>query len=172
MLSILDVACRTWPRNSKLLPWMYIFFIQGLGKRKNRNSQHYQNTRDLLMWSEGNEPLVSTYRSQYLFTPGPSKDPCNDVEPLHIRNNLGVQRRQLRVRSTPPRSQTAPLLTWNATDEFLHVKPLVGSQTNRFADHVASQKARLGRASQRQMSSSTTLNPIVSETITPLNMTV
>ena len=87
---------------------------------------------------------VTTYRLQYSSSPK-QQQPCNDNEPLHIRGNLALKRRQLRVNSTlPPRSRTAPLLAWNSSDEFLEVKPLVGSRSNRYANHAASQPIKCG----------------------------
>ena len=144
---------------------------QGLGKRKTNNYQSNKNTRDLLTWSDRSEPLISTYRSQFSLAPTP-RDPCNEHEPLHIRSNVGMQRRQLRVRSTiPPRAKTAPLLAWNSTDEFLEVKPLVGCRSNRYADHTATQNSIYGVPSispKRNRIPST----VVQESVTPLNNTV
>lgn len=140
--------------------------IQGLGKRKVTSSHHYKNTRDLLTWSDRNEPFLSTYHSQFSPTPPPSKGTYNSTEPLHVRSNLEAQRRQLRVRSTPPRAQTAPLLAWNTTDEFLHVKPLVGSRTNRFADRISTRKVRFtGTLIPQTVSASASQSSVVSETV-------
>ena len=144
---------------------------QGLGRRKTNNFQSNKNTQNLLTWSDHSEPLISTYRSQFSLAPTQGH-PCNDREPLHIRTNVGTQRRQLRVRSTiPPRAKTAPLLAWNSTDEFLEVKPLVGCRSNRYADHTATQNSIYGIASispkRNQISSR-----VVEETVTPLNKTV
>lgn len=147
------------------------YFGMGLGKRKNSSSHHYKNTRELLMWSDKKEPFLSTYRSQFSPASPPPKATCNTTEPLHVRSNLGVQRRQLRVRSTPaPRAQTASLLAWNTTDEFINVKPLVGSRTNRFADHTTSQRVRsTGTLIPPTLPVSTSQSSVVSETVTPLN---
>lgn len=87
---------------------------------------------------------VTTYRLQYLSSPK-QQQPCNDNEPLHIPGNIALKRRQLRVHSTlPPRARTAPLLAWNCSDEFLEVKPLVGSRSNRYANHAANQPSKCG----------------------------
>lgn len=121
------------------------------------------------MWSDRNEPFLSTYRSQFSPTPPPSKGTYNNIEPLHIRTNLATQRRQLRVHSTPPRAQTAPLLAWNTTDEVLYVKPLVGSCTNRFADRFSSRKVRFtGTSIPQTVPASASQSCDVSETITVL----
>ncbi|XP_028398032.1 uncharacterized protein LOC114521710 [Dendronephthya gigantea] len=147
------------------------YFGMGLGKRKTNNYQCNKNTRDLLTWSDCREPFISTYRSQYSLSPTP-QEPCNVSEPLHVRGNLGTQRRQLRVHSTiPPRAKTAPLLAWNSTDDFLEVKPLVGCRSNRYADHTASQNSvySLSSISPKR---NPIHNTVVQETVTPLNNTV
>ena len=144
---------------------------QGLGKRKTNNYQCNKNTRDLLTWSDRSEPLISTYRSQYSLTPTP-REPCNDQEPLHIKSDLTTQRRQLRVRSTiPPRAKTAPLLAWNSTDEFLEVKPLVGSRSNRYADHTATQNS-IYSVTSIMPTRNPLHNNVVQETVTPFNKIV
>ncbi|CAB3991566.1 Hypothetical predicted protein [Paramuricea clavata] len=147
------------------------YFGMGLGKRKSNNYQRNKNTKDLLTWSDRSEPLVSTYRSQFSLTPKP-RELCNDQEPLHIRGNLGTQRRQLRVRTTiPPRAKTAPLLAWNSTDEFLEFKPLVGCRSNRYADLTATQNSIYG-VSSISPNRKPVSNTVIQETVMPLNNTV
>lgn len=147
------------------------YFVMGLGKRKSDNYQRNKNTRDLLTWSDRSEPLVSTYRSQFSLTPK-LRESCNDQEPLHIRGNLGTQRRQLRVRSTiPPRAKTTPLLAWNSTDEFLEAKPLVGCRSNRYADLTATQNSIYG-VSSISPNRKPISNTVIQETVMPLNNTV
>ena len=106
--------------------------FQGMGKRKYvqpGQTQLTKSTRDLITW-RGNESTdsVSTYRAHY---PSSRPSSCifgfNETEPIHVRSNLDLRRRQLRASSAPPsQRRTAPLLAWNEPDEAHHGKPGVG----------------------------------------------
>lgn len=76
--------------------------------------------------------------------------------------------------SIPPRARTAPLLAWNSTDEFLEVKPLVGSRSNRYADLTAGKNSPYSVASimPNRRDYSDQRKTVVQETVTPLNNTV
>lgn len=149
-----------------------------MGKRKYLQpgqTQHTKSTRDIITW-RGNESTnsVSTYRSDYRSC---ARASCafNETEPIHVRSNLELRRRQLRAASAPPsQRRTAPLLAWNEPDETQHGKPGVGlrqpirdqgmsySSATPFA-HTAPAAVR----SQTAPSQSFT----VSETIVPLGTT-
>lgn len=148
-----------------------------MGKRKYvqpGQTQHTKSTRDLLTW-RGNEPtdLLSTYRSQYS-TSRPSSCNFNDSEPIHVRSNLELRRRQLRVSSAPPsQRRTAPLLAWNEPDESHHGKPGVGVR-QRIGEHggfaSATPFAHTAPAAPGR-SQTPSQSFTVSETIVPLNTT-
>lgn len=165
-------------RNS-MDPLLFVTF-QGMGKRKYvqpGQTQHTKSTRDLITW-RGNESTdpVSTYRAHY---PTSRPSSCvfgfNETEPIHVRSNLELRRRQLRASSAPPsQRRTAPLLAWNEPDEAHHGKPGVGvrqptrecgggfASTTPFA-HTAPAAVRSQTPSQQSFT--------VSETIVPLNST-
>ncbi|XP_001634640.2 uncharacterized protein LOC5514453 [Nematostella vectensis] len=108
------------------------FFGMGLGKRKYTRAsagiatQHTKSTQDLITWrGNENDSMVSTYRTH--FEKNPAITPIiNETEPVHIRSNLNLRRRQLRAASAPPTRQAPPLLAWNEPDEAFYAKPGVG----------------------------------------------
>ena len=152
--------------------------FQGMGKRKYLHpgqSQHTKSTRDIITW-RGNEcpNPTSTYRSDF---PSSLRTTFgfNDTEPIHVRSNLGLRRRQLRAGSAPPsHRRTAPLLAWNEPDDAQHGKPGVGlrqpirNQGSTFVSETPfAHTAPAALRSQTVPSQSFT----VSETIVPLNTT-
>ena len=149
--------------------------LQGLGKRKYYNSsasQHAKSTRNLMEW-KGNESngLVSTYRSHFDTAPSFSPAHTNESEPVHVRANIGLRRRQLRVSSAPPtQRRTAPLLAWNEPDESFHTKPGVGLR-QRGSSLGSSYSTATPFAQTAPVSASPAQNYTVSETVTPLNCT-
>lgn len=149
-----------------------------MGKRKYLQpgqSHHAKSTRDIITW-RGNEcpNPTSTYRSDF---PSSSRTTClfNETEPIHVRSNLGLRRRQFRAASAPPsQRRTAPLLAWNEPDEAQHGKPGVGLRQpirNQGSSCVSetpfAHTAPAALRSQTAPSQSYT----VSETIVPLNTT-
>lgn len=150
-----------------------------MGKRKYvqpGQTQHTKSTRDLITWrgNESSDP-VSTYRAHY---PSSRPSSCvfgfNETEPIHVRSNLELRRRQLRASSAPPsQRRTAPLLAWNEPDEAHHGKPGVGVRQpiresgGGFASSTPfAQTAPVAVRSQTPSQSFT-----ISETIVPLSTT-
>jgi len=155
------------------------YFGMGMGKRKYvqpGQTQHTKSTRDLITWrgNESSDP-VSTYRAHY---PSSRPSSCvfgfNETEPIHVRSNLELRRRQLRASSAPPsQRRTAPLLAWNEPDEAHHGKPGVGVRQpiresgGGFASSTPfAQTAPAAVRSQTPSQSFT-----ISETIVPLSTT-
>ena len=149
-----------------------------MGKRKQLQSgqtQHTKSTRDIITW-RGNEcpNPTTTYRSDYPTT-SRNVTNLNESEPIHVRSNLGLRRRQFRAASAPPsQRRTAPLLAWNEPDESQHGKPGVGlrqpirNQRPNFTSetpfaHTAPPAVK-SQSAQNE-------NFTVSETIVPLNTT-
>ena len=169
---------RRFKRNVILKTLLFVTF-QGMGKRKYvqpGQTQHTKSTRDLITW-RGNESTdpVSTYRAHY---PSSRPSSCvfgfNETEPIHVRSNHELRRRQLRASSAPPsQRRTAPLLAWNEPDEAQHGKPGVGVRQpiresgGGFASSTPfAQTAPAAVRSQTPSQSFT-----VSETIVPLSTT-
>lgn len=154
-----------------------LVLFQGMGKRKYLQpgqTQHTKSTRDIITW-RGNEcpNPSSTYRSDYQTSSRISCD-FNDNEPIHVRSNLELRRRQLRAASAPPsQRRTAPLLAWNEPDEAQHGKPGVGLRTVR--DHGSSFASATSFAHTAPAAVQSRTAPsesfTVSETIVPLNTT-
>lgn len=117
--------------NVNLRTLLFVTF-QGMGKRKYvqpGQTQHTKSTRDLITWRGNESPHpVSTYRAHYpISRPSSCVFGSNETEPIHVRSNLELRRRQLRASSAPPsQRRTAPLLAWNEPDEAHHGKPGVG----------------------------------------------
>lgn len=133
-------------------------------------SSHHKNTRDLITWrGNENDSMRTTYRSHFERSCTPSAETWNEVEPLHIRTNLHLQRRHVRAASAPPPRQptAAPLLAWNDLDETYSSKPGVGSRILRNQRTFE----RPSLLSQSAPPSAPTSGYTVSETLTPLNTT-
>lgn len=154
------------------------YFGMGMGKRKQLQSgqtQHSKSTRDIITW-RGNEcpNPTSTYRSDY---PTTSRNVTNfnETEPIHVRSNLGLRRRQFRAASAPPsQRRTAPLLAWNEPDEAQHGKPGVGlRQPIRNQRPNFTSETPFAHTTPSAVKSQSTVkdNFTVSETIVPLNTT-
>ena len=153
--------------------------FQGMGKRKYLQpgqSQHTKSTRDIITW-RGNEcpNPTSTYRSDF---PSSLRTTCgfNDTEPIHLRSNLGLRRRQIRAASAPPsHCRTAPLLAWNEPDEAQHAgksgvglrQPIRNQESTFVSETPFAQTAPAALRSQTAPSQSFT----VSETIVSLSTT-
>lgn len=158
------------------------FFRMGLGKRKYFASSAHQQTKptaDLLTW-RGNESkgMLSSYRAEYK-TPGPTLNATgvNSTEPLHVRSNLGLRRRQYRVATAPPahahrRAMTAPpLLAWNEPDATLHGKPGVGARPLSETQRQRPGGYVMETPWARTLEPTQTNKYAISETVTPLAMT-
>lgn len=154
------------------------YFGMGMGKRKylySSETQHTKSSRDIITW-RGNEcpSPTTTYRADFPSTSRITSN-LNESEPIHVRSNLELRRRQLRATSAPPsHRRTAPLLAWNEPDESQHGKPGVGirqpirNQRPSFASETPfAHTAPAAVRSQTAPSQSFT----VSETIVPLNAT-
>ena len=152
--------------------------LQGMGKRKYvqpGQTQHTKSTRDLITWrgNESKDP-VSTYRSDFPVSRPSTCASVNEMEPIHVRSNLELRRRQLRATSAPPsQRRTAPLLAWNEPDESHHGKPGVGIR-QPIREHGGSFTsstpfAHTAPAAVRSQTPSQTFT--VSETIVPLSTT-
>lgn len=153
--------------------------LQGMGKRKylqTGQTQHTKSTQNLITW-RGNESTdpSSTYRAHYPPSrPSTSCSGFNESEPIHVRSNLELRRRQLRASSAPPsQRRTAPLLAWNEPDETHHSKPGVGMRQpirERGASFAsATPFAHTAPAAVRSQTPSQSFT--VSETIVPLSTT-
>ena len=155
-----------------------VVLFQGMGKRKylySSETQHTKSSRDIITW-RGNEcpSPTTTYRADFPSTSRITSN-LNESEPIHVRSNLELRRRQLRATSAPPsHRRTAPLLAWNEPDESQHGKPGIGirqpirNQRPSFASETPfAQTAPAAVRSQTAPSQSFT----VSETIVPLNAT-
>jgi len=155
----------------------------GLGKRKYCNSPANQQTKstiDLTTWrgNEG-EGMLSSYREAFQM---PRKalaaTGINETEPLHVRGNLGLRRKQVRVSSAPPshkRTLTAPpLLAWNEPDTEFHGKPGVGVRPYGGIDRHTQQTDGYVMETPwaRTLEPTHTDQFTISETITPLAVTM
>lgn len=152
--------------------------LQGMGKRKYvqpGQTQHTKSTRDLITW-RGNESTdpTSTYRMHYPASRPSTSFGFNDSEPIHVRSNLELRRRQLRACSAPPsQRRTAPLLAWNEPDKSHHGKPGVGIR-QPIRDHgggFASTTPFAHTAPAAVRSQTPSQSFTVSETIVPLSTT-
>lgn len=120
--------------------------------------------------------MLSSYRAEFK-TPGATicATGVNSTEPLHIRSNLGLRRRQLRVSTAPPkhrRSVTAPsLLAWNEPDATLHGKPGVGARPLSETQRQRPGGYVMETPWARTLEPTQTNNHTISETVTPLAVT-
>ena len=120
--------------------------------------------------------MLSSYRAEFQL-PGRtliSATGLNESEPLHVRGNLGLRRKQIRISSAPPthrRTVTAPpLLAWNEPNAQFQSKPGVGARS-----FIGTDIQRGGYVMETPWAR--TLEPAhsdgytISETLTPLAVT-
>ena len=124
---------------------------------------------------KGNESdgMLTSYRECFQMAQKPlATTGINETEPLHVRGNLGVRRRQIRVSSAPPshrRTMTAPpLLAWNEADEAFHAKAGVGSVRSCSGTHRQTGGYIMETPWARNVEPVYTDQLTISETITPL----
>eukprot|EP00794_Sanderia_malayensis_P005961 gene5961-6655_t len=116
-------------------PSTFLNRASGLGKGKPRSGtkQHYKDTSQLLTWSADVQSRPSTsYRADFSSQPSwQQQSMINKSEPVHVRSNLGLRRRQINSQTCSPTKRVAPLLAWNDADYYTYAKPCVGTLADR-----------------------------------------